>query len=381
MRRTPTPTSTLVPTERTPGPEPSLTPTRGWLFHIPLVRRSEGEPTATPTPEVSKTPKPPTTKTPKPTATPTRPWPEPLAVPPPSKIGLHVQWNNSPDIMEYIRRYKPRVVKSVGDFGFFDELKQESPQTIIVARIEDRISLEGDPAAAAQAFVNKHLDSYRANPLVDYWEGLNEPDVADRMDWYAQFEAERVRAMAAHGFRCAIGSFSTGVPEWDGMRQFLPAISVGKQHGAVLSLHEYDAPTMERSVGAGLPGHPNHPDRGALTLRYRWWYQDHLIPNGLVIPLIITEAGVDGLVTNRPGPKAHGWYDFHTYWRDNGLGDDPVVTYMQQLSWYDSELRKDSYVLGCTVFTVGPMNEDWRSYDVTPVLKDLAALVVIPTVR
>jgi len=114
---------------------------------------------------------------------------------------------------------------------------------------------------------------------------------------------------------------------------------------------------------------------------YRWWYQDHLIPNGLVIPLIITEAGVDGLVTNRPGPKAHGWYDFHTYWRDNGLGDDPVVTYMQQLAWYDSELRKDSYVLGCTVFTVGPMNEDWRSYDVTPVLKDLAALVVIPTVR
>lgn len=134
-------------------------------------------------------------------------------------------------------------------------------------------------------------------------------------------------------------------------------------------------------MGAGLPGHPSHPDRGALTLRYRWWYQDHLIPNGLAIPLIITEAGVDGLVTNRPGPKGHGWQDFLGYWRDNGLGDDPVVTYMQQLAWYDSELRKDSYVLGCTVFTVGPMNEDWRSYDITPVLRALAALVVVPTVR
>ncbi len=346
-----------------------------------LIYEPEDRP-ATPPPEGPATPKPKKTKTPKPTATPTPSWPEPLASPPPSKIGIHVQWNTSPDIMEYIRRMKPRVVKSVGDFGFFEELKRESPQTIIVARVDGSVSMAGDPVAAAQAFVNAHLAEYQANPLVDYWEGLNEPGIKDKMDWYAAFEAERVRQMAAHGFKCAIGSFSTGVPEWEEMAQFLPAIQVAKQYGGVLSLHEYDAPTMDRSVGAGLPGQPNYADRGALTLRYRWWYEDYLKPRGLVIPLIITETGVDGLVANRPGPtKAKGWQSFASYWRETGLGGDATATYLQQLAWYDSELRKDDYVLGCTVFTAGPMNEDWRSYDITGILRDIAERVILPTTR
>lgn len=381
----PAPTETATPaTPGAPAPTVTETPTRWFELSIPLVERlgPSKAATPTPTPEVTATPKPRKTKTPKPTKTPTPSWPEPLAAPPPSKIGIHVQWNNSPNIMEFIRRMKPRVVKSVGDFGFFEELKAESPQTIIVARIEDGMSLEGDPVAAAQAFVARHLDEYLANPLVDYWEGLNEPGINGKMDWYAAFEAERVRLMAEHGLKCAIGSFSTGVPEYDEMRQFLPAVRAAKQYGGVLSLHEYDAPTMDRSVGAGLPGHPNHADRGALTLRYRWWYEEFLKPQGLVIPLIITEAGVDGLVSNRPGPAdGKGWRDFDDYWRETGLGDDPVATYLQQLAWYDSELRKDSYVLGCTVFTAGAMNEDWESYDITDILRQIAEQVIVPTTR
>lgn len=387
-KQQPTETPMLLPTEAPPStPEPagtpSASPTPRFQLVLPLLGGAPPKATETPTltPEPTETPTPKATKTPKPTPTPTIPWPEPLAAPPPSKIGLHVQWNNSPDIMEYMRRMKPRVVKSVGDFGFFEDLARESPQTIIVARIEDRISLEGDPIAAAQGFVARHLEQYQANPLVDYWEGLNEPDIGGKMDWYAAFEAERVRQMAAHGFKCAIGSFSTGVPEWEDIPAFLPAVRAARQHGGVLSLHEYDAPTMQRSVGAGLPGRPSYPDRGALTLRYRWWYEDYLKPQGLVIPLIITEAGVDGQVGNRPGPKGLGWRDFDGYWRDVGLGGDPLAFYLQELAWYDSELRKDSYVLGWTLFTVGPMNDHWRSFDVTPYLRQLATTVVVPTTR
>ncbi len=371
-----------APEAVTPSPSAAVTPTATWRsFLLPLVRR-EGTETPAPTPSAtpSKTPK--ATKPPKPTPTPTLPWPEPLARPPASKLGLHVQWNNSPEIMEYIRRMKPRVVKSVGDFGFLAELKESSPETVTLARVAQPFSLEGDPTQAARQYVQKNLETYLANPAVDYWEGPNEPDVRGRMAWYAEFESERVRQMAAHGLKAAIGSFSAGVPEWDEFAEFLPAIREAKAHGGILSLHEYDAPTLDRSLGAGLPGHPNHPDRGALALRYRWWYEDFLKPQGLVIPLVISEVGVDGLVSNRPGPpKAKGWRDFAAYWREQGLGEDPIQVYLNQLAWYDRELRKDDYVIGCAVFTAGAMNDDWRSYDITPILRHLATYVIVPSAQ
>ncbi|MFH1086815.1 MAG: hypothetical protein V1772_13765, partial [Chloroflexota bacterium] len=238
----------------TATPQPAPTPTRvsplralGRRLLVPLVRLGEATPVpaapdappalqGTPALQPTKTPK--ASRTPKPTATPRVPWPEPLARPGPSKLGLHVQWNNSPDIMEYIRRMKPPVVKAVGDFGFLKDLKEASPTTIVVARLADAASergfrLEGDPAAAARAFVAAHLETYRANPLVDYWEGPNEPGVQGRMAWYGAFEAERVRAMAEQGLKAAVGSFSTGVPEWDEFEAFLPAIVAARQHGGV----------------------------------------------------------------------------------------------------------------------------------------------------
>ena len=38
---------------------------------------------------------------------------------------------------------------------------------------------------------------------------------------------------------------------------------------------------MQFGVGAGLPGRPAIGNRGALTLRYRYWYEDFLKPRGL----------------------------------------------------------------------------------------------------
>ncbi len=226
----------------------------------------------------------------------------------------------------------------------------------------------------------QNLATYQANPAVDYWEGYNEPGVgSDTMAWYAAFEAERCRVMAQYGLKAAIGAFSTGVPEWEQFADFLPAIRAAKQYGGILTLHEYDAPTMDRSYGSALPNQAYYANRGSLTFRYRWWYEDFLKPQGLVIPLVISEAGVDGLVHNRPGPEdARGWYDFRSYWRDNGLGDDSVKEYLRQLSWYDAEMQKDAYVIGCTVFTAGPMNDDWESYDITPILRHIATYIIVP---
>ena len=59
-----------------------------------------------------------------------------------------------------------------------------------------------------------------------------------------------------------MGGFSAGVPEYDEFAQFLPAIQAAKQHGGILTLHEYDAPVMMRSLGPGFPAPRPCPDRG-----------------------------------------------------------------------------------------------------------------------
>lgn len=335
---------------------------------MPALLTRLGSPTApTPTPKATKTPKP----------TPTPKWPPPLEAPGPSKLGLHVIRNNSPDIMDFIRVTKPRVVKAVGDLHWLIEVKEESPQTVTIGRIplasQDRA---GDPEEAARAFVAAHLPEYQFNPGVDYWEGWNEPDPGAEMWWYARFEVERARQMAAHGLKVAVGGFAAGVPEWEEFEAFLPAIEAAKQHGGILTLHEYSAPTMDYLVGAGLPGRPSHPGRGALTLRYRWWYEDLLKPRDLAIPLVISEAGIDGGVGSPVGPRGGGWRDFTTYWAEQGLGDDGTWAYIRQLAWYDEQVQRDDYVLGFTVFTAGPSGEQWASFDVTDILPQLARYLV-----
>jgi hypothetical protein len=290
-------------------------------------------------------------------------------------LGLHVIRNNSPDIMDFIRVTKPAVVKAVDDLHWLVEVKKDSPKTVTIGRInvanQDRV---GDPVEAARAFVATHLAEYQYNTGVDYWEGWNEPDPDGEMSWYAQFEAERARQMAAHGLRVAVGGFPAGVPEWDEFAAFLPAIEAAQQYGGILTLHEYGAPTMDYLVGAALPGRPASPDRGALTLRYRWWYEDFLKPRQLAVPVVISEAGIDGLV-NQSGPKGLGWQDFVRFWSQQGLGDDGPQAYIRQLAWYDAQLQQDDYVIGFTVFTAGATG-DWQSYDVTPILPQIAQYVV-----
>jgi len=196
------------------------------------------------------------------------------------------------------------------------------------------------------------------------------------MDWYARFEAERVRVMATYGLRAAVGGFATGTPEWEQFAHFLPAIESAYQHGGVLTLHEYSAPTMDYGVGSALPERSAHSDRGVLTLRYRWWYEEVLIPRGLVVPLVISEAGIDGMIRNHPGPEGRGWRDFADYWRKQGLGRDKRKVYIRQLAWYDRELQQDDYVIGCTIFTAGAQSSSWATFDITRILRHLAAYLV-----
>lgn len=273
----------------------------------------------------------------------------------PSKLGVHVVQNNDPAIMEFVRQSQPAVMKGVGDLGFLAEVRAQSPRTIIVGRIDDIFiqNYIGNPEEAAREYVNKHLNTYRANPAIDYWEGWNEPDPGPGlMSWYARFEQERIKAMAEHGLKSAIGGFPPGVPEIDEFAMFLPAVETGIQYGAIMTLHEGDISegNLLFLYGSPLPGYPAYPDRGLMSLRYRWFYREILEPANMVIPLVVSEL------------EFAGW---------DSTSEAELIG---QLAWYDTEVRKDGYFIGFTVFTAGAINQ-WIEFNVNQILPELTTYV------
>jgi hypothetical protein len=404
---------TLDPSRPTPTPNPLATPapTRSlfwWLAGTPQLgedadlRATSAGPQA-PTdiylPFVSWMPadlgRPPATQVaePKPVE-PTPNWPDGLSRLTNSKLGVHVVVNNDGYIMEFIRRARPRVVKSVDDLGWLEEVKRASPNTLTIGRLnsnqnEDQVMVT-DPVQAADEYIDAQIERYRLNPGVDVWEGWNEfvPVTNERMAWFARFEARRVCRMQELGFRAAVGGFSVGVPEYDMMAYFLPALEAAYHCDGIFTLHEYNSPTMDCGVTSGRAAIiPGAPDFGSLemgyhTLRYRFWYEGYLKPRGMgTLPLVLTEAGVEGRPT--PGgpcddPGGRAWKAYSNWWMQRGYGDSGGEAYVNVLSWYDTRLRQDSYVIGATLFTAGATGDGatWHPFDLHEALVDLARYAV-----
>ncbi len=297
----------------------------------------------------------------------------------PTKLGFHVTLNSG-GALDYVAAVHPAVMKGVDDIGFLKDVKQLSPNTVTIGRyvVEQPNIGSGDAAQRAIDFVNTWLPKYQAAPYVDYWEGWNEVTYPN-YEWYAQFEAARACEMQKHGLKAAIGAFSTGTPEPWQFEAFIPAIEAGIRCGAILTTHEYGAPTMYLWWAQGLPesyGHPAVPaylDRGPLAGRYRFLYRDILLPRGLNIPLVISEAGIDGGAGagQRPGySNAQGWMGFWDYWGSDLGVTDPAQFYVDQLAWYDSLLRQDSYVIGATIFNVSG-GSSWQSFEASSLIPKL----------
>ncbi len=379
---TPTPTisplSTLSPLN-TPTPVPGPLTNSAYEYYLPYVARDAAggagadavamlppEPTMTPTPTKTATPAPPTA-TPTPQATPFPPGP-------PSKIGLFVG-HNDPQFFDLVATKAVSVVKTLElDRNFLLQVKQLSPNTKIVARIDlPQVELGSlDPIPAAQQFVEKALpfaEDLERSVHIDGWEAYNEPVAGneEEMRRLADFEAERTRLLGDRGIRSVIGNFGTGQPPMELWPAFLPAVQAAQQYNGWLGLHEYSAPTiyyMSSAENMGRYPGVTPADTGWLTLRYRKVYNEILIPAGLKLPLVMTELGVDGYVQNRPGPPdALGWQDFQGYWAENGYGLWGPGAYVEQLVWYDNAMRQDDYVLGGCIFAISP-TAGWESYDI-----------------
>jgi hypothetical protein len=302
-------------------------------------------------------------------------------------LGLFVA-RNHPQIFEVLESKAVTVVKTMElDSNFVAQIKRTSPNTRIIGRLPDgdmaQVQLgQLDPIPAAHAYVERLLpfaDDASRRPYFDGWETYNEPvaSTVDEMMRWADFEAERTRLLGDRGIRSVIGNFGTGQPTgptqerpfelWD---YFIPAIQAAQQYDGWLGLHEYSAPTIyyltTRDNMGRYPG-VAPADSGWLTLRYRQVYDQILIPQGLAIPLVFTELGVDGLVdAGRPGPKGEdvkGWHHFQHYWAENGFGLWGPGAYIEQLVWFDEAMRQNDYVIGGCIYAMAG-SADWESYDI-----------------
>jgi hypothetical protein len=259
-----------------------------------------------------------------------------------SKLGLHlISWNNSGNILDFIAKAKPRVVKML-DFNDVDTsaARASSPSTLFIGRQYVDSQPLDNPAVNARNLFNQLLPAiYKMGSRVDIWEGYNEvviksPDDAKR---YSDFTVAWADIMHSQGLRCAAFSFSVANPEL----QYWPLLADGARACDYLALHEYDSPRMDTHVGD-------------FCLRYRRAYA--ALPADARRPIIITECGIDD-------GHNQGWLKYATT-------DD----YLAQLAWYDNNLMVDDYVLGCTIFTVD--SRDWRYFEVLPILPQIASYIV-----
>jgi hypothetical protein len=117
-------------------------------------------------------------------------------------------------------------------------------------------------------------------------------------------------------------------------------------------------------------------------------YREFLIPQGRVIPLAITEFGIDDSSCN--SPNYGGWTQYCSWWQANlanhptdcnagvldvppplppGLQLSSFAEYVSQMSWYDGLMMQDEYVLGATIFSLEIPG--WQQYDISPAVPDL----------
>jgi hypothetical protein len=274
----------------------------------------------------------------------------------PSKLGLHtLNPNNAVGFAQAVHDAGAHValVKALNNFGYLRLVKEISPETVTVARssVVEAVDRSGDPAETAARAMNRHVPKWEwEKDVVDYWEILNEnaPPTIGGHVWLAQFfiEAMNIADANENEYKLALFSYSTGVPQWHHWEAIVETgvFARAKEGGHVLALHEYDWPVMNQRWGEPTEDLPPYEDRGVLAGRYRYLYRDFLIPRDEVIPLVITECGLDPVV---------GGPDLEQPWQER---------YVKEMAWYDTRLREDDYVVGAAMFSVGTFKQ-WVRYD------------------
>lgn len=200
------------------------------------------------------------------------------------------------------------------------------------------------PASAARGYVEKSLDPIMfANPNIQAWECLNEPNpdgwddrnAPIQMAWYGAFLYHCAKELFWRGKIGLLGNWSTGCPP---RRDLLFQLSEMLQAtidfpGTLLGQHAYGGEIfMPGPNGEKIPN-------TFTTFRYRDHAQVYSRMGFPKVKFVLTECGTDNIEGWRPWRIQYGG-DFERYWSE-------------WIRPFELEIRKDSYVIGANLFTLG----------------------------
>lgn len=278
------------------------------------------------------------------------------------KYGFHVN-RTGDDVLDAIRRLKPRVIKSMdSNIDFWKKVRGFHPDVFLIGRDyvpnDQQSRFVDDPKGIGKRYAEKVLgleaNSAHINgrPLFDAWESYNEVMPGhvdtDQKRKYDDFQVAFGERLRAGGFEPIAMNFATG-----NMRgsDFLDHFAGTLETYKYLGFHEYDWPDMWRLHKANIE---EKGEEGMwLALRYRRTMDLEGVraKYGNKHTVIITECGMTQGVSG--GEDVGPWHDSHPV---------PEEQYWRSLLWYNHELMRDEYVMGACLFVVGAVSP-WHSFE------------------
>ncbi|MCS6844163.1 MAG: N-acetylmuramoyl-L-alanine amidase [Caldilineales bacterium] len=289
-----------------------------------------------------------------------------------NKLGFYIENTTVPFLRDALRQVKPPVILiHAGDRGLLRDIRRElSPDSFVVGRIfvdlREQVAWldDQDPEARGRAFADRIINfdfglaserGANGRLLIDAWMSLNEtlPGPASASGTDATFRRraaaldrfqvafwERLRSagLEAVAFNFAAGNFTQ--PE-----HYLDWFPRTLETHKYLGFHEYGWPKLMEDPAKGWFSSALHYRRVMQGIRARYGNR-HVA--------IITEAGLARMY-KFPQSEAGdvGWL----YPGDTISEED----YWQSLSWYNSEMVKDDFVLGACLFQVGHSGR-WETF-------------------
>lgn len=283
---------------------------------------------------------------------------------PTALMGLHVLNDTQTDAaLNLVRRlaaagHPMATIKGLnGTEDFLEQVKQVSPQTVTVYR--SLIGADGlsdcpqdiydgvfpDPVAEAERWI-RGLEPYWSQVDADYYELMNECPAP--LSWINDFSIEAMKIANAQGRCLLLFSFPGGTPQMSEFDQLLPAYRFavenpcqpGRHHG--IAMHAYSLEDNQLTSESSVH----------IALRHRVLEErlQRVYPEGLTLPVFITEFGIGG-GTIMPSCE--------------------MIT--QDVLQYTYQLEEDPYVVGFHLWSVG-YGAQW--YDITPCLPVLGDQVI-----
>lgn len=281
-----------------------------------------------------------------------------------SKIGVHLIGSYTSGSQKMIRGKMPILKILDLHQPMLDaarDYKAANPNGIVVLRCYTpvRYTLADNPFSTADRYWNTYFKpqmdklSTSERKLIDYVEATNEMGECPTWEndrsiaWFTSFSIRWVSICVREGFRPCLASIPVGNPGGDisevkkKILKYTRALRAAKRVGGAWSYHSY---TIQYTTDVGV--------ELWYSLRYRKFYEAFKGPYSDLadMPMILTEGGVDyGGNRDTDGWSARGSAEKFESW----------------LRWFDSEIQKDPYVLGITLFQNGdPQN--WKSFDLEP---------------